>query len=67
VRIVGGPNTVRQYLQAGLIDNLHLAIAPVILGRGEPLFADLDLPSIGYRVVRYQAGEGATHVFIERT
>jgi dihydrofolate reductase len=66
VRIGGGAATIRQYLQAGQIDELHLAIAPVLLGRGEPLFAGLDLPQLGYRVVRQQAGEGAFHLVIER-
>ena len=49
VRIGGGPATVRQYLREGLIDELHLAISPVLLGRGEPLWADLDLRALGYR------------------
>lgn len=66
VRIGGGAATIRQYLQAGQIDALHIAIAPVLLGRGEALFAGLDLPRLGYRVVRQQAGEGAFHVLIER-
>lgn len=66
VRIGGGAATIRHYLQAGLIDELHLAIAPVLLGRGEALFAGLDLPQLGYRVVRQQAGEGAFHVVIQR-
>jgi dihydrofolate reductase len=66
VRIGGGAATIRQYLQAGHIDELHLAIAPVLLGRGEALFAGLDLPQLGYRVVRQQGGEGAFHVVIQR-
>lgn len=66
VRIGGGAATIRHYLQAGQIDELHIAIAPVLLGRGESLFAGLDLPRLGYRVARQQAGEGAFHVLIER-
>lgn len=66
VRVGGGAATIRQYLQAGLLDELHLAIAPVLLGRGEPLFAGLDLPALGYRCSRQQAGENAQHVLIER-
>jgi dihydrofolate reductase len=66
VRIGGGAATVRQYLEARLIDELHLAIAPILLGGGEPLFARLDLPALGYRVAEAVAGEGATHVMVRR-
>lgn len=66
IRIGGGAATVRQYLQAGLIDELHLAVRPVILGRGEPLFGGLDLRELGYAVERSVNGERATHVFIKR-
>ena len=66
VKIGGGVSTVRQYLQAGLIDELHLAIAPVVLGRGEALFAGLDLPALGYRVIKGEASELATHVVLGR-
>jgi len=64
VRIGGGAATIRQYLAAGLIDELHVAVSPVILGRGEPLFAGLDLPEIGYVVDRSIPGERATHMFL---
>jgi dihydrofolate reductase len=64
VRIGGGASTIRQYLAAGLIDELHVAVSPVILGKGEPLFAGLDLPAIGYVVDRSVAGERATHMFL---
>jgi len=67
VRIGGGASTVRQYLQAGLIDELHLASAPVLLGGGEPLFAGLDLPALGYRVTSRDASEAATHIMIQRS
>jgi len=50
VRIGGGPNTIQQYLREGLIDELHIAIAPVLLGRGEPLFEGVDLRAMGYLV-----------------
>jgi len=66
VRIGGGPATVRQYLEAGLIDELHLALRPVILGRGEPLFAGLDLRALGYQVERMVQGERAVHMFIKK-
>ncbi len=67
VRLGGGVATLRQYLQARLVDELHLAVAPVLLGRGESLFADLDLRALGYRCVEHVAGEKATHVVIRKT
>jgi len=66
VRLGGGVATVRQYLRAGLVDDLHLALRPVLLGRGEHLLRDLDLPALGYECVRSVAGERATHVFLRR-
>jgi len=66
VRVGGGVATVREYLRAGLIDELHLAVRPVLLGKGEALFAGLDLPALGYRCERQVAGERATHVFLRR-
>jgi dihydrofolate reductase len=66
VRIGGGPSTIRQYLQAGLIDEMHLAVRPVMLGRGEPLYAGLDLRELGYKVDKYQPGERAVHVLISK-
>src|SRR5580700_9874120 len=59
VRIGGGPDTIQQYLREGLIDELHIAIAPVLLGRGEPLFEGVDLRALGYECVEFVAfGEG---------
>lgn len=66
VRLGGGAATVRQYLAAGLVDELHLAVAPVFLGRGEPLFAGLDLPALGYRVTEHVPTAHATHVVLAR-
>ena len=66
VRIGGGPATIRQYLREGLIDELHIAIAPVLLGSGEPLFCDLDLRALGYRCVQHVASAKATHVVLAR-
>jgi dihydrofolate reductase len=66
VRLGGGPATVRQYLQARLIDDLHLAVRPVLLGAGEPLFAGLNLRTLGYECVEQVPGERATHVFIRK-
>jgi len=66
VRIGGGVSTVRQYLQAGLIDDLHLAVGRALLGSGEHLFHDLDLHALGYECADRVAGERATHVFIRK-
>ena len=66
VKIGGGVSTVRQYLQAGLIDSLHLALAPVVLGQGEALFAGLDLRALGFSVTEHKATEHATHLVLER-
>ncbi len=66
VKIGGGADTVRQYLRAGAVDEMHLAIAPVLLGRGEALFAGLDLPALGYRVTETVRSDYATHVVIEK-
>jgi dihydrofolate reductase len=66
VRIGGGVSTVRQYLEAQMIDELHLAVAPFLLGAGENLFEGLDFPALGYAVVRKVASEAAMHVIIER-
>ena len=66
VKIGGGVSTVRQYLRAGLIDSLQFALSPVVLGRGEALFADLDLPALGFSVTEHTATEHATHFVLER-
>ncbi len=66
IRIGGGASVVRQYLQAGLIDEVRLAISPVLIGAGENLFAGLNQPDIGYAVVESVAGANATHVTIKR-
>src|SRR4051812_33323855 len=66
VKIGGGVSTVRQYLLAGLIDELQLAMSPVLLGRGEALFADIDLPGLGYQVTETVPTELATHVVLTR-
>lgn len=66
IRIGGGAATIREYLRIGAIDEMHLAIAPILLGGGEPLLAGLDLPAIGYQVREHAAGEQAMHVIIAR-
>lgn len=66
VLLGGGAATIRQYLAASLVDELHLAIAPAILGTGEPLFAGLDLPRLGYRVAEHATGASVLHVVLRR-
>jgi dihydrofolate reductase len=66
VKIGGGVSTVRQYLQAGLVDSVHLALAPVALGQGEALFPGLDLPALGFSTTSREATAYATHVVLER-
>ena len=66
VRIGGGPHTIQQYLRAGLIDVLHIAISPVLLGQGERLFEGVDLRAVGYECVQVAPSEKATHVVLRR-
>jgi len=66
IRVGGGAATIRQYLQAALIDEMHLAVSPVLLGRGEALFAGLDLAALGYKVTERVASEAATHVVVSK-
>ena len=66
VRLGGGVATIREYLRAGLVDELHLAVRPVLLGSGEHLFNGIDMRALGYECVRHVAGERATHVFLHK-
>ena len=66
IRIGGGVSTIRQYLTAGLIDELHLAITPILLGRGENLLTGIDLPSLGYTCTEHVPSAAATHVVLTR-
>ena len=66
VKIGGGVSTVRQYLQAGLIDDLHFGVSPVVLGGGEAFFAGIDLPAFGYRVTEHGVSEHVTHLSLSR-
>jgi dihydrofolate reductase len=66
VRIGGGANTIQQYLRAGLVDELHIAIAPVLLGGGERLFEGVDMRAAGFECVESVASEQATHVVLRR-
>ena len=67
IRIGGGSATIRQYLKAGLIDTMHLAISPVLLGRGENLLADIDLSKLGYRCSEHVSSAAAMHVVITKS
>lgn len=67
IRIGGGVSTIREYLQAGLIDELHLAMRPVLLGSGEHLLHDIDMRALGYECEKSLAGERATHVFLRKS
>lgn len=66
VRIGGGVSTIRQYLAAGLIDEMHFALSPVFLGEGENLFAGLNLPKFGFKLTKTVRGENATHLLLEK-
>jgi len=66
VRVGGGVATIQQYLRAGLVDEMHLAIAPVILGSGELLLAGLNLRAMGYSCREFVPGTNATHVVLAR-
>jgi dihydrofolate reductase len=66
IRLGGGVATIRHYLQAGLIDEMHLAISPVLLGSGEHLLAGIDLPKLGYAIVEHVPTEKATHVVLAK-
>ena len=66
VKIGGGVSTVRQYRQAGLIDELHFAFSPVMLGQGEAMFTGVDLPGLGFSVTESAATDLATHIVVSR-
>ncbi len=67
VRLGGGVSTIRQYLKAGLVDELHLVISPVLLGSGENLMKDLDLKKLGYQCTEQIPSEKVTHVILKKT
>jgi len=66
IRLGGGVSTVRQFLTAGLVDDMHLAVRPVLLGSGENLWNGIDARALGYECTESIAGERATHVFINK-
>jgi dihydrofolate reductase len=67
IRLGGGVATIREYLYARLVDELHIAIAPVLLGSGESLFANIDLPRLGYKPTQHVATAKAMHVVFTRS
>jgi len=66
VRLGGGVQTLRQYLEARLVDAVHIAVSPVLLGAGEPLFTGLDLRSLGYKCTQFAPSKRASHYYITR-
>ena len=66
IRLGGGATTIRQYLRAALIDEMHLAISPVLLGSGQHLLADIDAPKLGYRCTEHVTTANATHVVLTK-
>ena len=67
IRLGGGASTLQQYLRARLVDEMHLAMSPVLLGAGENLFAGLDLPALGYACTERTSTARATHLLVTRT
>jgi len=67
IRLGGGAETIRQYLLAKFIDEMHIAVSPSLLGSGEPLFRDLNLPELGYQTVEYVPSAKAIHIVIKKT
>jgi dihydrofolate reductase len=66
VKIAGGMETIRQYLRAGVIDELHFVLSPILLGQGESVFSRIDMRTLGYRVTEHQSSEHATHIVLVR-
>ncbi len=66
VRLGGGAATIREFLQAGLVDEMHVAISPVLLGAGEPLFAGLDMVALGFRCAEHVPTASATHIVLRK-
>jgi dihydrofolate reductase len=66
IRIGGGVSTIQQFLRAGYIDEMHLAISPVFLGAGEHFFAGIDLPALGFKETQTTCSSGATHVILKK-
>ncbi|HSI36227.1 MAG TPA: dihydrofolate reductase family protein [Tepidisphaeraceae bacterium] len=67
IRLLGGAATIRQYLRARLVDEMHVAVSPMLLGSGEHLLAGLDLPALGYRITKRVPSEKAVHYVMGRS
>ena len=67
VRLGGGVNTIRQYLKAQLVDELHLVVSPIILGSGENLYLNLNLTSLGYKCIKNISSDKAMHLVIKKS
>jgi dihydrofolate reductase len=67
IRLLGGAATIRQYLQARLVDEMHLAVSPILLGSGEPLLSGLDLSALGYQVMKCVPSSKAVHYTVTRS
>jgi dihydrofolate reductase len=66
IRILGGVNVIRQFLNAGLVDEMHLAVSPLLLGSGESLFHEMNFENLGYKVTRHLSSPDAMHMFVNR-
>lgn len=66
VRVGGGVATIRQYLRAGLVDEMHIALTPALLGSGEHLLADIDLPALGFECTERLGSPNAMHVVLTK-
>jgi dihydrofolate reductase len=66
IRIGGGASTIRQFLQAGYINEMHLAFSPIFLGSGEHLFSGIDMSALGFKQVQKINGEKATHIIVTK-
>lgn len=66
IRIGGGASTIRQFLQAGLVDEMHLVVSPIFIGQGEHLFSDLDLPKLGFTETEMIQGEKGVHIIAKK-
>ncbi len=66
IRLGGGVSTVREYVKAGLVDEIHLAIIPTLIGAGEPLLSGIDLAKMGYRCIEYAPSTRAAHVVLRK-
>lgn len=67
IRILGGVSIIRQFLTAGLVDELHVAVSPILLGQGESLFHEMNFEELGYRVSRHTSSPDAMHIFVNRS